>query len=698
MIKYSAFYPDILTTGVQGSSVPATRNTPRGDWSTLPNPTALSVGDIVTYLGSSFYVNTAHTKDGTTVAPPSNAFYTVLASAGANGDPNYTWFAYADSSDGTVNFTTGVGGTRSWLGISSNHNTSVESTNPADYIWSKIQGAAAKLIYIASDRQIITFDGTGTLAPSSQTTTFAIYPQNLSSGSYTISMTKADGVAINANTYLTALSGSFAASGNNINWTGSGTQFQLTAANFNTARGTTNGVIVTITHADGVTDSISILKSADGAAGTNGLNVATVYLYQRAASAPAVPSVTTTYTFATSVLSGINNGWSQSIPAANGQPLYATAATANAVGATDTIATGEWATPVIMAQDGAVGTNGNNAATVYLYQRSLTTPSVPSTTVTYTFATGVATGQNNGWQTTVPALNGMQLWVTTATALGNGATDTIATGEWAAPAALGADAKLLYLQSDRQLISYDTSGALNPAVQLTTFTVMAQNLSSGTYTISMTRADGVTINANTYLTAVNGTFSASGNNISWTGSGTQFQLTAANFNLAKSTSQGIIVTVTHADGVTDKLTVLKQQDGAQGPGGPVIKLAANDLSFDYADGYAVDTTQVITVTATLQNTSETINWSVSPSVTLGAPDNTHRTLSITNFGSNNQVTITGTGATSGATDSITLIRVDVPSGTDSILSDTDFYWSQFAGAGTNRIWNVTGSFTRAPLP
>lgn len=719
MIKFSAFYPDVSSAGVIGTSVPATRNAPRGDWSSLTTGTVLSQGDIVTYLGSSFYVNTPHTITvGTTAAPPSNANYTVLASAGVDGQPNYTWFAYADSSDGTVNFTNGVGGTRAYLGISSNHNTSVESSNPTDYTWSKIQGAPAKLLYVTSDRQIITFDGTGALAPATQTTLFTIYPQSLSTGSYTISMTKADGTVINANTYLTAVNGSFAASTNNITWTGSGTQFQMTAANFNTARGTTPGVIITVTHADGVTDTISVVKSADGAAGasgTSGLNTATVYLYQRAASTPTLPSLTTTYTFATAALANINNGWSQTIPAVNGNPLYVTAATASATTATDTIAAGEWAAAVIMAQDGAAGSPGTagtpgsagiNTATIYLYQRSTTTPSVPSTTATYTFSTSGITGINNGWQTSVPAANGMQLWVTTATALGTGTTDTIATGEWAAPTVMVLDGKLIYLQSDRQLISYDNTGTLSPSTQTTVFTVVPQNLSSGTYTISLTKADGTVINANTYLTAINGSFAASGNNITWTGSGTQFQLTAANFSTARAATNGIIVSITHSDGVSDKLTVLKQQDGATGPGGatgptgpggPVIALSADDLSFHFVDGIPIDNTQTITVTATLQNTSESITWSVNPGVTLGLIDGTHRSLTITNFGANQQVVITATGNTSGATDKITLIRDSTPGSDDSLLTDSDFIWGLF-GSGTTRPWRAAGGFSRVSIP
>lgn len=54
---------------------------------------------------------------------------------------SWTWIAYADSIDGTVNFTTGSRGDRTFVGIATNKNSSVESTNPADYQWSASMGA-----------------------------------------------------------------------------------------------------------------------------------------------------------------------------------------------------------------------------------------------------------------------------------------------------------------------------------------------------------------------------------------------------------------------------------------------------------------------------------------------------------------------------------------------------------------------------
>lgn len=103
--------------------------------------------------------------------------------------------------------------------------------------------------------------------------------------------------------------------------------------------------------------TVSLSKVVDGAGGAAGLNVATVALYQRAltATAPAVPSGSVTYTFATGAATGIGS-WSSTIPASTGGPfLFATLATAAATTATDTIATGEWSTPRTVARDGVNG-------------------------------------------------------------------------------------------------------------------------------------------------------------------------------------------------------------------------------------------------------------------------------------------------------------------------------------------------------
>ena len=81
-------------------------------------------------------------------------------------------------------------------------------------------------------------------------------------------------------------------------------------------------------------------------------------LYQRAASAPSKPSTALTYTFATGVLADIPTGWSQAIPASDGNPCWVTQATAVANTATDTIAASEWSAVSKLVEDGEPGENG----------------------------------------------------------------------------------------------------------------------------------------------------------------------------------------------------------------------------------------------------------------------------------------------------------------------------------------------------
>ena len=92
-----------------------------------------------------------------------------------------------------------------------------------------------------------------------------------------------------------------------------------------------------------------------GASGSNGVNTAIVHLYKRSASPVTVDWRTSlTYNFSTHKLTSIPSGWYDEIPEGT-NPIYVTAATASSRNDTDTIAYTEWATPVILAQNGKDG-------------------------------------------------------------------------------------------------------------------------------------------------------------------------------------------------------------------------------------------------------------------------------------------------------------------------------------------------------
>lgn len=191
-----------------------------------------------------------------------------------------------------------------------------------------------------------------------------------------------------------------------------------------------------------------------GGNGQDGLNNATILLYQRGATAPDKPTAEVTYTFADASLSPTSalNGWTQAIPQVDGNPCWVIAATASATTATDTIGISEWSTQIKFVEDGvqgatgatgatgktgevgATGSTGLNQATIFLYSR--TTSTKPSSPTTYTFANGVLSPIPTGWSRSVPANDGNPCYVTTAIAIGYGSDVTITSDAWSDPTVL----------------------------------------------------------------------------------------------------------------------------------------------------------------------------------------------------------------------------------------------------------------------
>ncbi len=222
-------------------------------------------------------------------------------------------------------------------------------------------GADAKTLSVVTDRQVIFYDGAGAASPTNQTINFSTNKQN-TSATVNWTLTDANGVARTpVATYLSA------ATGNSVS---------MTEAQFALARNGTSGVIVTASLTDGTTisDKISIVRVQAGANGTNGTNgtngsdgmtVANVIIYKRSVLSPVLPSATTTFTFASGVLTGLDNGWSTSLPSGT-QPVWVSSAVAAAAGASDTIANTEWITPVLLVQNGTDGLPGTPAASPYM--------------------------------------------------------------------------------------------------------------------------------------------------------------------------------------------------------------------------------------------------------------------------------------------------------------------------------------------
>ena len=308
----------------------------------------------------------------------------------------------------------------------------------------------------------------------------------------------------------------------------------------------------------------SFTKAKSGVNGASGLNSAVLFIYQRAATAPALPSAAVTYTFATGAVTGLTNGWSSTIPTGT-LPLYVSVATASNSAATDTIANTEWATAVILAKDGVDGSAGANTATVYLFQRTATNtaPAKPSATVTYTFATAVAAGLNNGWSQTMPATGGSFRWVTTATALSTGTTDTLPTTEWATVSLLAEDG----------VDGVDgAAGAAATSYWLTTSSPAIQKSLAGVYTPSSVSVSIYSVTGTAAPVAYAGRFI-----IATSTDGTNFT-TEATSTVNESTRSYVVpaniklirVRAYLAGGVTtllDELTMTVVADGATGAQG-----------------------------------------------------------------------------------------------------------------------------------
>lgn len=117
----------------------------------------------------------------------------------------------------------------------------------------------------------------------------------------------------------------------------------------------------------------------------------------------------------------------------------------------------------------------------------------------------------------------------------------------------------------------------------------------------------------------------------------------------------------------------------------LVTLTADAQAFTYdGDGNADPASQTITLTANLQNTTDTTaTFTTTPSgITLGGTGNT-RTLSISDFGTNNKVTITASADSNSASDLITVYKLqDGADGTTPItiiLSNENHTVSQSAG-------------------
>lgn len=118
------------------------------------NPSQSEISDAINYLLANFGPNLAADPDNGQISGPSGVVIAYLY--------KYIAVKYADSFDGSVNFSNSPTG-RLYYGLR-NSNDSVESTNPADYIWYQASGGfgSTKFLFYQTSggRQINFFVGT----------------------------------------------------------------------------------------------------------------------------------------------------------------------------------------------------------------------------------------------------------------------------------------------------------------------------------------------------------------------------------------------------------------------------------------------------------------------------------------------------------------------------------------------------------
>ena len=176
-----------------------------------------------------------------------------------------------------------------------------------------------------------------------------------------------------------------------------------------------------------------------GPPGADGVSVHVANVYRRASSAPATPTGGS-YNFGTLTLTP-PAGWSVAPPAGT-DPLYVSTAQFAVIGQTGVDGVVSWTSPDLLVTDGL------SIHVTNIYRRSAAAPSTP-TGGSYNFTTATLTPPTD-WSISPPAVNGLPLYVSTATwsVSGQGGTDNSTT--WSSPdkllediaAALVADPKI----------------------------------------------------------------------------------------------------------------------------------------------------------------------------------------------------------------------------------------------------------------
>ena len=525
----------------------------------------------------------------------------------------------------------------------------------------------------------------GTVIP---TGTWQTSPQTIPEGQYQwtkTSVTYSDGNQTES--YSISYHGKNGSDGTSVKTTSTSVKYQVGDSGTTKPTGTWQSNVPTVAqgkylwtqtivnYSDGnSTESYSVsYRGIDGSNGVNGMNAATIYLYQRATSTPSKPSNTLTYTFSTTKITGtLNNGWSTAIPTGT-DAVYVTVASVSSKNDTATITTSAWSAPVVLAQNGKTGSDGKaglNVATIYLYQRNTSKPSKPSASVTYTFSTGVASGLNNGWSQKIP--DGTNpLYVTLATASSNTATDTILSSEW----------------SDVVVMAQNGEDGISPKVSL--------SKSGNTTTISIIDATGT--HTQTVKDGTNGTPGAAGKD----GKTSYFHVKYSNDGGKTFTSNSGEDTGIYMGSYTDytetdstdvkkynwvKVKGDKGDTGQKGQNAKNLSITPSSQYFKSTDGGKTFAPNAITIKATIQGEINFGKWqySIDGGVSFADIVSGQKGLTI----NNNVLTVSKDSSL--YSDAVTMVTFRAVA-SDSSFYDTcsiaKIYDVSDIGDGRNLLWN-----------
>lgn len=646
-------------------------------------------------------------KTTTITITDKNGTHTQTVKDGTDGTPGQTgkdgkttYFHVKYSNDGGQTFTSNSGeDVGAYIGTCTDYNQA-DPTTVGAYTWARIKGEKGDQgvrgekgkdgtsVTITNKSITYQLSTSGTTIP---TGTWQTSPQTIPEGQYQwtkTSVTYSDGNKTES--YSISYHGKNGSNGTSVKTTSTSVKYQVGDSGTTKPTGTWQANVPTVVqgkylwtqtivnYSDGnSTESYSVAyRGIDGNNGVNGMNAATIYLYQRATSTPNKPSNTLTYTFSTTKITGtLNNGWSTAIPTGT-DAVYVTVASVSSKNDTATIATSAWSAPVVLAQNGKTGSDGKaglNVATIYLYQRNTSKPSKPSASITYTFSTGVASGLNNGWSQKIP--DGTNpLYVTLATASSNTATDTILSSEWSDVVVMAQNGE-------------DGQDGISPKVTL--------SKSGDTTTISIVDATGT--HTQTVKDGTNGTPGAAGKD----GKTSYFHVKYSNDggktftgNSGEDTGiyMGSYTDYTEADSTdVSKYTWVKVKGdkgdtGQKGDNAKNLTITPSSQYFKSTDGGKTFAPNAITIKATIQGEINFGKWqySIDGGVSFADVVSGQKGLTI----SNNVLTVSKDSSLYG--DAVTMVTFRAVAN-DSSFYDTcsiaKIYDVSDIGDGRNLLWN-----------